>query len=128
MLLDDADIIQRKFKRAVTDSGTEIRFDASRPAITNLLTIFQLLTGQAQDEIELHFANKGYGQFKQELAEITIEFLRPLREQVESISDHELGKILDQGKQKAQGIAQVTLETVMGRLGISGAKELLVGK
>lgn len=128
MLLDDADIIQRKFKRAVTDSGTEISFDASRPAITNLLTIFQLLTGQAQDEIELHFANKGYGQFKQELAEITIEFLRPLREQVESISDHELGKILDQGKQKAQGIAQVTLETVMGRLGISGAKELLVGK
>ena len=128
MLLDDADIIQRKFKRAVTDSGTEISFDASRPAITNLLTIFQLLTGQAQDEIELHFANKGYGQFKQELAEITIEFLRPLREQVESISDHELGKILDQGKQKAQGIAQVTLETVMGRLGISGANELLVGK
>ena len=128
MLLDDADIIQRKFKRAVTDSGTEIRFDASRPAITNLLTIFQLLTGQAQDEIELHFANKGYGQFKQELAEITIEFLRPLREKVESISDHELGKILDQGKQKAQGLAQVTLETVMGRLGISGAKELLVGK
>src|SRR3979411_1115493 len=45
-LLDDADSIQRKFKRAVTDSGTEIRFDAMRPAITNLLTIFQLLTGQ----------------------------------------------------------------------------------
>ncbi|MGI8838621.1 MAG: tryptophan--tRNA ligase [Pyrinomonadaceae bacterium] len=126
MVLDDADSIQRKFKRAVTDSGTEIRFDASRPAITNLLTIFQLLTGQTPDEIELHFANKGYGQFKQELAEITIEFLRPLREKIESISDNELGTILDQGKQKAQGIAQVTLETVMARLGISGAKELLV--
>ena len=127
MLLDDADSIQRKFKRAVTDSGTEIRFDASRPAITNLLTIFQLLTGQAPDEIESHFADKGYAQLKQELAEITVEFLRPLREKVESISDSELGGILDQGRHKAQGIAQVTLETVMARLGISGAKELLVG-
>jgi tryptophanyl-tRNA synthetase len=126
MLLDDADSIQRKFKRAVTDSGTEIRFDASRPAITNLLTIFQLLTGQAPDEIESHFAGKGYGQLKQELAEITIEFLRPLREKVESISDNELGAILDQGRQKARGIAQATLENVMARLGISGAKELLI--
>jgi len=126
MLLDDADIIQRKFKRAVTDSGTEIRFDASRPAITNLLTIFQLLTAQAPDEIESHFANKGYAQLKQELAESTIEFLRPLRERVGSISDHELGAILDQGKHKAQGIAHATLETVTARLGISGAKELLV--
>jgi len=126
LLLDDADSIQRKFKRAVTDSGTEIRFNASRPAITNLLTIFQLLTGQAPDEIESHFANKGYAQLKQELAEITIEFLRPLRERVESISNRELGAILDQGKHKAQGIAQATLETVMARLGISGAKELLV--
>lgn len=126
MLLDDADSIQRKFKRAVTDSGTEIRFDASRPAITNLLTIFQLLTGQAPDEIESHFAGKGYGQLKQELAEITIEFLRPLREKVESISDSELGAILDQGKQKARGIAQPTLETVMARVGISGSRKLLV--
>ena len=126
LLLDDADSIQRKFKRAVTDSGTQIRFDASRPAITNLLTIFQLLTGQAPDEIESHFAGKGYGQLKQELAEITIEFLRPLREKVESISDNELGTILDQGRQKARSIAQTTLETVMARLGITGAREPLV--
>ena len=126
MLLDDADSIQRKFKRAVTDSGTEIRFDASRPAITNLLTIFQLLTVQTPDEIESHFAGKGYGQLKQELAEVTIEFLRPLREKVESISDSELGAILDRGRQKARGIARPTLETVMARVGISGAKELLV--
>lgn len=126
LLLDDADSIQRKFKRAVTDSGTQIRFDASRPAITNLLTMFQLLTGQAPDEIESHFAGKGYGQLKQELAEITIEFLRPLREKVESISDNELGTILDQGRQKARSIAQTTLETVMARLGITGAGEPLV--
>src|SRR5882762_7111532 len=51
MLLDDADSIQRKFKRAVTDSGTEIRFDESRPAITNLLTIYHLITGQPTQEV-----------------------------------------------------------------------------
>ena len=62
MLLDDADAVSRKFKRAVTDSGTEIRFDESRPAITNLLTIYQLLTGQPTIEIESHFAGKGYAQ------------------------------------------------------------------
>src|SRR5436190_6635346 len=55
-LLDDADSIQRKFKRAVTDSGIFIQFDESRPAITNLLTIFQLLTGQSPEEVESHFA------------------------------------------------------------------------
>src|SRR2546430_4725796 len=60
MLLDDADTIQRKFKRAVTDSGTEIRFDAARPAITNLLTIYRLMTGREPDEIEAHFAGSGY--------------------------------------------------------------------
>ena len=128
MLLDDSDSIQRKFKRAVTDSGTEIRFDASRPAITNLLTIFQLLTNKAPEEIESHFDDKGYAQLKSELADLTIDFLRPLRERVESISDAELGSILDQGRQKAQGIAKTTLSTVMDRLGISGAKELQQGK
>src|SRR5207245_3520854 len=52
MLLDDADAVRRKYKRAVTDSGTEIRFDATRPAIDNLLTIYHLLTGKAPSKIE----------------------------------------------------------------------------
>ena len=81
-LLDDADSIQRKFKRAVTDSGTEIKFNPSRPAITNLLTIYQLLTGQSPAEIETHFADAGYAKLKQELADVTIEFLRPVQEQI----------------------------------------------
>src|ERR1041385_1345724 len=125
LLLDDADSIQRKFKRAVTDSGTEIRFDASRPAITNLLTIFQLLTAQSPSAIESHFSGKGYAALKQELADVTIEFLRPLREKVAAISDNELGAILEHGRQKAQGIARVTLGNVKSRLGISGAENLL---
>src|SRR5229473_2572093 len=68
MLLDDPDAVRRKFKRAVTDSGTEIRFDATRPAITNLLTIYQLLTDRSQEDIERRFAGKGYAKLKEELA------------------------------------------------------------
>jgi tryptophanyl-tRNA synthetase len=125
MLLDDADTIQRKFKRAVTDSGTAIRFDASRPAITNLLTIFQLLKGQSPDEIEEHFSNKGYAQLKQELADATIEFVQPFQERVRSTTDQDLSRILEYGRDKARKIAAVTLQKVMQRMGISGAKGLL---
>lgn len=63
-LLDDADTITKKVKRAVTDSGTEINFDETRPAIKNLLTIYQLLTGKSAEECVAHFEGKGYGQFK----------------------------------------------------------------
>src|SRR5215210_3291097 len=55
-LLDDPETVRRKFKRAVTDSGTDVRFDETRPAVTNLLSIFQLLTGKTPEEIESHFA------------------------------------------------------------------------
>src|SRR5580765_7518577 len=65
MLLDDEDAVRRKFKRAVTDSGTEIRFDEGRPAINNLLTIYHLLTNKGQAEIEEHFRGRGYAALKQ---------------------------------------------------------------
>ncbi|HAF12103.1 MAG TPA: tryptophan--tRNA ligase [Blastocatellia bacterium] len=124
MLLDDADSIQRKFKRAVTDSGTTIRFDESRPAIANLLTIFQLLTGKSPEQIEDHFAAKGYAQLKQELADVTVEFLKPFQERVRATTDEELSRLLEKGRDKARQIARVTLETAMARMGISGAREL----
>jgi tryptophanyl-tRNA synthetase len=121
-LLDDAESIQRKFKRAVTDSGTEIRFDPSRPAITNLLTIFQLLTNQSPEQIEAHFADKGYAQLKQELADATTEFLSPLQERVRAIKDDELSAILEQGADKAREIAATTLAAVKKKMGIAGAR------
>jgi tryptophanyl-tRNA synthetase len=124
MLLDNADTIQRKFKRAVTDSGTEIKFDESRPAITNLLTIFQLLTDQSPEQIESHFADRGYAQLKQELADSTIEFLRPLQERVRNIDDRELAVVLESGRDNARRIARPTLEAAMERMGIAGARGL----
>ncbi len=121
MLLDDAETITRKFKRAVTDSGTEIRFDKTRPAITNLLTVYQLLTNAKPDEIETRFAGKGYGQLKTELAEAAVEFLRPMQERVRGISDEEVNRVLDEGRRHAQKIARVTLDDVKARLGLVGA-------
>jgi len=123
-LLDDVESIQRKFKRAVTDSGTEIKFDDTRPAITNLLTIYQLLTGSSPEQVESHFAGAGYAKLKQELADATIEFLEPVQKRAKAIDEAELTAILEQGAAKARGIARVTLQTVKERFGITGAKSL----
>ncbi|MBV9926851.1 MAG: tryptophan--tRNA ligase [Acidobacteria bacterium] len=120
-LLDDADTIRRKFKRAVTDSGTDVRFDETRPAVTNLLTVYQLLTNQTREEIEAHFAGKGYAQLKGDLADATIAFLEPYQERVRGISDEELGRILRDGADKARAIAEVTMRQVKERMGIVGA-------
>ena len=121
MLLDDADAVRRKFKRAVTDSGTEIRFDAGRPAINNLLTIYHLLTGKPQAEVEQHFGGKGYAALKTELADITIEFLRPFQERVRSIDDDELNSILQRGAERAAGIARETFAKAKANMGLVGA-------
>ena len=118
-LLDDAETITKKIKRAVTDSGTAINFDDSRPAIKNLLTIFQLLTGKSAAECETHFEGKGYGHFKTELAETVVEFLRPFQERVKDYSDDQLSQILESGADKARQIARQTLRTVYERTGIA---------
>ena len=119
-LLDDADAIKKKLRRAVTDSGTEISFDPARPAIANLLTIFQLLTGKTADECVAHFAGKGYGDFKSELAGVTVEFLKPFQERVHHYSDEELAAILKAGAEKARSVASKTLHEVYKKVGIAG--------
>ena len=118
-LLDDADTVTKKIKRAVTDSGTDIRFDPERPAITNLLTIFQLLTGKSNDECAQHFEGKGYGHFKTELAETVVEFLRPFQDRVKEYDDSALDAILKSGAEKARSIASDTLADVYRKMGIA---------
>src|SRR5688572_371204 len=99
-LLDDADTITKKIKRAVTDSGSDIVFDESRPAINNLLTIYQLVTDKTSDESVAHFEGKGYGQFKGELADAVVEYLRPFQERVKDFDDDTLSAILKSGAEK----------------------------
>lgn len=117
-LLDDANTVTKKIKRAVTDSGTTIEFDETRPAINNLLTIYRLLTGKPEDECVAHFAGKGYGHFKTELAEATVEFLRPFQERVKQYDDETLLAILKPGAEKARTIASETLKKVYENMGI----------
>jgi tryptophanyl-tRNA synthetase len=121
LLLDTDEAIRRKFKRAVTDSGTEIRFDDERPALLNLLTIYQLLTGKGREEIEAHFAGRGYAFLKTELAEVTIKFLAPFQERLRAITDEQLDGILAEGRDRARAIARHTFEEVKARTGIVGA-------
>ena len=120
MLLDEADAVRRKFKRAVTDSGSEIRFDTTRPAINNLLTIYQLLTEKTPEEIEDHFAGKGYAKLKEDLVDVTIEFLKPLQERVRAIDDGRLDKILRRGAARAESIAGLTLARAKTSMGLVG--------
>lgn len=120
-LLDDADTITKKFKKAVTDSGTEITFDDTRPAIKNLLTIYQLMTGKTAAECEAHFAGKGYGHFKTETAEAVVEFLKPFQQRVKDYTDEDLKDILKTGAEKARLIARETLTSVYEKMGIVGA-------
>src|SRR2546421_2280232 len=122
MLLDDDDAVRRKFKRAVTDSGTEIKFDESRPAINNLLTIYHLLTNKTQAEIEEHFKVKGYAKLKEELADVTIEFLKPFQERVHAIDDGKLNEILERGAARAESIAGPTLAQAKKNMGLIGTK------
>ena len=123
MLLDNEDAVRRKFKRAVTDSGTDIRFDPSRPAINNLLTIFHLLTGKSNAEVEDHFSGKGYAKLKEELADVTIEFLKPFQERVSGIDDDKLDALLEHGAARAQEIARTTLADAKAKMGLIGARK-----
>lgn len=121
LLLDDADTITKKIKRAVTDSGTTIEFDEARPAINNLLVIYQLMTDKTPEECAANFDGKGYGHFKTELAETVVEFLRPFQEKATSFDDATLNRILKDGAEKARLIARETLQNVYEKMGIVGA-------
>lgn len=120
-LLDDADTIAKKIKRAVTDSGTTIVFDEARPAIHNLVTIYHLVTGKSANEIETHFRGKGYGHLKTELAEAVVEYLRPFQERIRDIDDEHLMGILKRGAEKARSIARETMRDVYDKMGVAGS-------
>ena len=119
-LLDDPDAVTKKIKRAVTDSGTTIEFDETRPAISNLLSIYQILTERSAEECVAHFEGKGYGHFKTELAEVVVEFLRPFQDRIREFDDKTLLSILKPGAEKARSIAADTLRKVYERMGIVG--------
>ena len=118
-LLDEPDVIMRKFARAVTDSEREIKATASKPGITNLLGIYSAMTGKTVKQAEAEFEGVSYADFKKAVGESVVEHLRPIREKYKQyISDKaELEKIIRSGAEKAAYLARKTLSKVYRKVG-----------
>ncbi len=120
LVLDKPDDIMRKFKRAVTDSDAEIRFDPEKkPGVSNLLQIYSATQGCTIAQAEADFAGKGYGDFKTAVGESVVECLRPIREKTEELMANKdyLEKIMKDGADHAAYLAQKTLSKVYKKVG-----------
>lgn len=119
-LLDDPKTILKKFKKATTDSGDEIRYDLeNKPGVSNLLTIYSVISGQEIEAVEKHFEGKMYGHLKVELGELVAEYLKPIQDRFHEIrnDDVQLNAILKQGADQAREQAQKTLKAVHETIG-----------
>ncbi|HYB88092.1 MAG TPA: tryptophan--tRNA ligase [Streptosporangiaceae bacterium] len=119
-LLDEPDAIRRKISRAVTDAGSGIEIDeTNKPGITNLLRIYSGLTGESVADLESRYAGVGYGQFKQDLAEVVVGVFAPIRERAEKMlaDEAELDRLLARGAAQAASIAGPTMAQVRDRVG-----------
>jgi tryptophanyl-tRNA synthetase len=120
-LLEDPVRSAKKIRSAVTDTGREITFDPeAKPGIANLLTIYSGLTGRTVDDLTLAYSGKGYGDLKKDLAEVVVEFVRPVQERTKAYLDDptDLDKLLAIGAEKARAVAAVTLRTAYQRIGL----------
>ena len=124
-LLDDPSVSAKKIRSAVTDSGTEIRFDPEqKPGVSNLLTIYSALTDRAVGDLEDEYDGRGYGALKQDLADVVVEFVTPFRDRtLELLEDQPaLMDILEAGRGAASAIAEATLRDVFQRVGFAAAR------
>lgn len=118
-ILDEPEVIMRKFKRAVTDSESVVKRGEGRDGINNLINIYSAVTGKTDEQIENEFSGKGYGEFKTAVGEAVVEELRPVRENFNRfIADKgELENIYRAGAVKARDIAVKTLGKAMKKVG-----------
>jgi tryptophanyl-tRNA synthetase len=118
---DAPDEIRRKINRAVTDSGAEIVARADKPALTNLLGIYSLMTDTPIAELEARYAGAGYGQFKRELGEALVEHMAPIQQRLAEFAADpgELIRILNRGTERAREIATPTMQRVREAVGVS---------
>ena len=118
-LLDDIGIAKKKIMRAVTDSGSEIIYDpVSKPAIANLLTIYAQLGGRQIPRLVKDYTGKGYRDFKKDLAEVVAKFLEDFQKKYDSISDDDVKKVLEEGREKVTKMANEKMEKVRKSIGV----------
>ena len=119
-LLDGDKVIAKRIKSAVTDDGSEIRFDrTAKPGVSNLLSIYSLVSGRSVETLEKEYESRMYGHLKVDLAEAVTEHIRPIRERALGLLDDpaELDRLLAVGAQKARETASVTLADVYNKVG-----------
>jgi tryptophanyl-tRNA synthetase len=120
-IMDTPEANTKKIKSATTDAGREVTFDEKeKPGISNLLTIHAALSGKSVTDLENEFAGKGYGDFKAAVAEVVVEYLRPIRSRALELLDDEahLVKVLHAGADKARTVASATVADTYKNLGL----------
>ena len=126
LLVDDADAIRRKIKRSVTDSVGVVRYSDEQPGIKNLLDIYSKLDNKSIEDIVAMYEGKGYGDFKNDVAEVIVETLKPIKDQYEYLLSNKdyLEDIYAKGAQKAEYQARKTLRKVYKKVGLIEKKFL----
>jgi tryptophanyl-tRNA synthetase len=118
-LLDEPDVIRKKVRSAVTDSGSDVRRAADKPGVTNLIDLLSALTGEAPDAIEARYDGAGYGQFKTDVGEAVVEAVVPVQERYRELRADaaELRRLLEVGAGKAAEASAPTLGAMYERMG-----------
>jgi len=119
-LLDSKDVVADKIKRAVTDSGSEIAYQADKPAISNLLAIYSRVTDTSIQDLEKKYQGVGYGVFKKELSEAVIEFLEKFQSRYNELmtEDGNLDTILDEGAEFTRSRSAKKVQQVKDAVGL----------
>jgi tryptophanyl-tRNA synthetase len=118
-LLDEPDVIRRKLKTAVTDSGSEVRRGDDKPGITNLIDILSVAAGETPDAIESRYDGSGYGQFKTDVGEAVVALLGPIQQRYRElrVDEKELRRLLAHGAEKARAVSGPVLDQIYERMG-----------
>jgi tryptophanyl-tRNA synthetase len=121
LILDDPDTIRKKLKRAVTDSGTDVRHDwDAKPGVSNLIEMLSLFTGRTISSIEEEYGDSGYGTFKNVVAEAVIEGLAPVRRAYQELDDADVDRIMRKGALDARTRAEGFQAEVRKKVGLVG--------
>jgi tryptophanyl-tRNA synthetase len=125
-VLDEPDAIMRKFKRAVTDSGTDIVRAPDKPGISNLIELLAVIRGTSAEDVEREFADSRYGDFKVAVGEAVVDYLAPVRERYHQLrpDEAELERILASGADRARAMAQETVADVREVMGVGPPRSL----
>jgi tryptophanyl-tRNA synthetase len=124
LVLDQPDVIRKKFKSAVTDSGREIRYvPAEKPGVSNLIEILSVATGRSIPEVEADYDGRGYGDLKGDVGEAVVELFAPIQQRYAELraDEQELRRLLRIGAEKARATSEPTLHQMYERMGFVGS-------